>query len=68
MFRLWQRLAAPDLLRALGKALAALNTATRFAVPSLGSDSYTIAAECERAIALAKNQPKCADGPEAGPP
>lgn len=34
----------------LRRALQALNTAPRFAVPSLDTDSYKIAAEIERAI------------------
>ncbi len=50
------RLAAHDLLAALTRALAALNTAPRFGVPSLGADSYAIAAECGRAIAKAKGR------------
>jgi hypothetical protein len=33
-----------------------LNTAPRFAVPALESDSYAIAAECGRAIAKAKGE------------
>jgi hypothetical protein len=45
---------APDLLAALEQAVAALNTAPRFAVPSLDTDSYAIAALCDRAIAKAK--------------
>ena len=44
------RLAARDLLTALGKALIALNTARRFKVPKLDCDSYAIAAECGHAI------------------
>jgi Protein of unknown function (DUF2958) len=50
-------LAAPVLLTALQKALAALNTAPRFDVPCLGCDSYAIAAEAERAIAAARENP-----------
>jgi hypothetical protein len=50
-------LAAPALLAALQKALAALNTAPRFDVPCLGCDSYAIAAEAERAIAAARENP-----------
>ncbi len=46
---------APDLLTALQRALAALNTAPRFEVPTLGTDSYAIAAEAERAIAAARS-------------
>jgi hypothetical protein len=51
-------LAAEDLLRALERGLTALNTAPRFAVPALGSDSCAIAAECGRAIAKAKGESK----------
>ena len=51
---LWLRLAAAELLDALKQALAALNAAPRFAVPGLGTDSYAIAALCDRAIALAR--------------
>jgi hypothetical protein len=47
-------LAARDLLEALELALAALNTARRFRVPSLQPDSYQIAATCCKAIAKAK--------------
>jgi stage V sporulation protein SpoVS len=47
-------LAASDLLDALEQAVAALNTARRFPVPSLLSDSYKIAAICDQAIAKAK--------------
>jgi hypothetical protein len=47
-------LAARDLLEALELAVAALNTAPRFAVPSLQTDSYRIAATCDKAIAKAK--------------
>lgn len=46
--------AAHDLLAGLKQAVAALNMAPRFAVPSLDTDSYRIAALCERAIAKAK--------------
>ena len=49
-------LAAEDLFNALEKALTALNTAPRFAVLRLGTDSYTIAAACRRAIAKAKGE------------
>ena len=49
-------LAAEDLLSALEKALTALNTAPRFKVPKLSTDSYAIAAECGRAIAKAKGE------------
>jgi hypothetical protein len=55
------RVAAEDLLRALERALTALNTAPRFAVSALESDSYTIAAECGRAIAKARGE----DNPNA---
>jgi hypothetical protein len=48
------RLAGEDLLRALEQAVAALNHAPRFAVPSLETDSYRIAAICDLAIAKAK--------------
>jgi hypothetical protein len=57
---LWQsedfslRQAARELLLALTKALAALNAAPRFPVPSLNTDSYAIASICERAVAQAK--------------
>lgn len=44
----------PPLIAALQQALAALNSAPRFRVPSLGTDSYAIAALCDRAIAGAK--------------
>jgi len=44
----------PTLLEALEQALAALNTAPRFRVPSLATDSYAIAAFCGRAIASVK--------------
>ena len=46
--------AAADLLGAIAQAVAALNTAPRFRVPSLGTDSYAIAALCDAAIAKAK--------------
>ena len=46
--------AAPELLAALDQAVKALNTAPRFHVPVLGTDSYKIAALCDRAIAKAK--------------
>lgn len=45
---------APELLAALEQAVAALNTAPRFAVPSLDVDSYQVASICDRAIAKAK--------------
>jgi hypothetical protein len=48
------RLAASNLLGALEQAVQALNTAPRFAVPHLDTDSYKIAAVCDRAIAKAK--------------
>jgi hypothetical protein len=44
------RLAARDLLGALQQAVTALNIAPRFKVPSLDTDSYAIAAVCDRAI------------------
>jgi hypothetical protein len=43
-----------NLLAVLQTALAALNTAPRFRVPSLETDSYRIAALCEAAIAQTK--------------
>ena len=46
--------AALDLLAALKQAITALNTAPRFAVPSLDTTSYEIAAQCDRVIAQAK--------------
>ncbi len=46
--------AGPTLLAALEQAVAALNTAPRFRVPSLDTDSYRIASLCDRAIAKAK--------------
>jgi hypothetical protein len=48
------RLAASELLDALEKAVEALNTAPRFKVPGLDTDSYAVAAICDEAIALAK--------------
>jgi hypothetical protein len=42
------------LLEALEQAVAALNTVPRFQVPSLATDSYRIAALCDRVIARAK--------------
>ena len=48
------RLAARDLLAALTRAVAALNAAPRFRVAGLDTDSYAIAAECDKAIAMAK--------------
>jgi hypothetical protein len=50
------RLAAEDLFNALEKALTALNTAPRFRVPRLDTDSYAIATACGRAIAKAKGE------------
>jgi hypothetical protein len=47
------RLAARDLLAALQQAVTALKTAPRFKVRSLDTDSYAIAAACDRAIAKA---------------
>ena len=44
----------PDLIAALEQAVAALNTAPRFRVASLDTDSYRIASICDRAIAKAK--------------
>jgi len=46
--------AAGDLLTALEQAVQALNTAPRFKVPHLDTDSYAIASICDRAIAKAK--------------
>ncbi len=46
-------LTAPDLLGALKQAVAALNQAPRFAVPGLDTNSYKIAAVCDKAIARA---------------
>jgi hypothetical protein len=48
------REAASELLRSLERALVALNTAPRFRIPKLQSDSYAIAAECGKTIANAK--------------
>ncbi len=45
---------SPDMLTALEQAIETLNTAPRFPVPGLLSDSYKIAAICNRAIAKAK--------------
>jgi hypothetical protein len=50
------RLAADDLFNALEKAVIALNTARRFKVPKLDTDSYAIAAESARAVAKAKGE------------
>jgi hypothetical protein len=44
------------LLEALEQALEALNTVPRFPVPSLLTDSYRVAAMCDRAIAKAKGR------------
>ena len=52
------RRAAPDLLAALEQAVSALNRAPRFSVPSLDTDSYVIAATCDRAIARARPEPE----------
>jgi hypothetical protein len=46
--------ALPELLNAVEQALQALNTAPRFRIPHLDTDSYEIAAACGRAIAKAK--------------
>jgi hypothetical protein len=51
------RLAARRLLEALEAAREALNTAPRFKVPGLDSDSYKIAALCDAALAEAKPLP-----------
>jgi hypothetical protein len=48
-------LAASNLRVALEIAVSALNTQPRFAVPNLGTDSYKIAAQCERALAMTKS-------------
>jgi len=48
------RNAVSDIIAALKQAVAALNTAPRFAVPSLDTDSYRIASACDRALALAQ--------------
>ena len=50
------RLAAGDLLTALGKAVTALDTAPCFKVPKLDCDSYAVASECEHAIRRAKEE------------
>jgi hypothetical protein len=58
-FRDLKRLAASkEMLTALEEALAALNTVPRFKVPSLDTDSYKVAALCDRAIAKAKGGAK----------
>lgn len=49
--------AADDLLAMLLRAVTALNAAPRFKVPSLGSDSYCVARECEAVIAKATRNP-----------
>lgn len=46
--------AASDLLGALEKAVVALNVTPRFEVPSLATNSYAVAAICDKAIAKAK--------------
>jgi hypothetical protein len=46
--------AAPIMRAALELAIQALNTATRFRVPHLDTDSYAIASICDRAIGEAK--------------
>ena len=43
-------LCAPELLALLRKALTALNTAPRFAVPALDSDSYILAASIDATL------------------
>jgi len=48
--------AGNDMLNALEKAIEALNTAPRFKVPGLDTDSYAIAALCDQAVALAKGR------------
>jgi hypothetical protein len=50
--------AAGDMFDALQQAVQALNTAPRFRVPSLSTDSYAIAAICDRALARAKGGAK----------
>jgi hypothetical protein len=49
--------AAPELLEVCRDALAALNTAPRFNVPTRDTDSYAIAARLEKAIAKAGVHP-----------
>lgn len=57
-----ERLLAPEcppeivreLTAALRQAVTALNTAPRFRVPSLDTDSYRVASICDRALAHAK--------------
>ncbi len=44
------------MLVALQQAVAALNTAPRFKVPGLDTDSYAIAALCDRAISKARGE------------
>lgn len=51
---LYVRLAAHRMLNALTAAYAALNTAPRFKVPSLDTDSFQIAALCRAALDAAK--------------
>lgn len=43
-----------DPIEALERAILALNTAPRFRVPSLDSDSYAIASFCDRVVVKAK--------------
>jgi hypothetical protein len=49
-----EMLAAWELLDALEQAVQALNTAPRFSVPHLDTDSYRIAIVCDHAIRKAK--------------
>jgi hypothetical protein len=46
--------ASPAMLVALERAVVALNTAPRFRVPNLDTDSYEIAATCDQAIRAAR--------------
>lgn len=48
--------AAPDMLATLEKAVWALNAAPRFRVSGIDTDSYAIAAACDRAIAKARGK------------
>ncbi|MCL5884719.1 MAG: hypothetical protein M1377_05180 [Deltaproteobacteria bacterium] len=48
---------APELLEMCRDALAALNTAPRFKVPTRDTDSYAIAARLEKAITKAGVHP-----------
>lgn len=50
--------ASAEMLDALQQAVQALNPAPRFKVPRLSTDSYSIAAMCNRAIAKAKGGAK----------